>query len=166
MNEPISDIVFVVGLFGLGGWVAWLIARSGRERGRERARRAQVVEARLAELSTAEELAGFLRSSPGRSWLLDTASERGAHVGLLTLLGIGLVALAVGAALFVNSSRLEGAVDPDLVHAAADASWWGTLLVGLGVGALAAAAILTRVARSWGILGGRSEPGGNDAGSQ
>ncbi len=53
---------------------------------------------------------------------------------------------------FRYPARLAGAVDPNETLARADAAWWGTVLVALGVGSLAAWVLIARIGRAWGLF--------------
>jgi hypothetical protein len=156
---PYEETLFILGVLCFGAFVAWLAARVASERARERERRGRFVEAQIEKFSDSREFVAFASSEAGLAWLRADSGETRVRRGLLALVVAGILSLALGAALFVNAVRLAGAVDPNAVLARANADWWGTVLVALGVGLLAASAAIGRVGRAWGLLPPvRSEP--------
>lgn len=151
---PYEEVLFVLGVLSFGAFVAWLAARYATERARERERRARFVEAQIERLGQARDFVEFARSEAGLAWLKADSGETRARRGLVVLAVTGILALALGAALFANAARLQGAADPNDSLARAAAAWWGTILVALGAGSVAAAALVARLGRSWGLLPG------------
>jgi hypothetical protein len=148
---PYEDLLFILGVLASGVLVTWLVLRFASERARERERRGRFVEAQIERLAEAREFVEFARSEAGLTWLRADAGESRVRRGLLVLALVGILALALGGALFVNAARLAPGVDSDAA-ARASAAWWGTVLVALGIGSLVAAAVLARIARSWGLI--------------
>jgi hypothetical protein len=152
---PYEETIFILTILSFGAFVTWLVARYATERARERERRARVVEAQIEKFAEAGDFIAFARSEVGLTWIRADSGETRVARGLLVLALLGILSLALGIALLVNGSWLSGAAD------AATSSWWGTVLVGLGVGSLAALAALDRLARRWGL--GASGSGSRDA---
>jgi hypothetical protein len=153
VNAMVQEIVLMVGVFALVGWLGWLAAQWARERAREQDRRDSVVEAAIVRFAEARELVDFMGSREGREWLRLGLGARSSRTGLLALVVAGIFGCALGGGLLVNALRLHGAVDPNLASGREDAAWWGVVLLAVGVGSLVAAAVLARLGRAWGLLG-------------
>jgi hypothetical protein len=149
---PYEETLFILAVLAFGAFVAWLTARYALERARERDRRGRFVEAQIERFAEARDFVEFARSDAGLAWLRADSGESRVRRGLLVLTLAGILALALGAALFVNAARLSGAVDPNDTRALASAAWWGTILVALGAGSLAASVLMARIGKAWGLL--------------
>lgn len=149
---PYEETLYIALLLGAGAFVAWLIARFASERARERERRNRVVEAQIEKFGDTREFIEFARSGVGQAWLRADSGELRVRRGLLVLIAVGIFFLALGAAYLVKTASLAGAVSPDETVARAGAAWWGTVLAALGLGSLAAAALIARVARAWNLI--------------
>jgi hypothetical protein len=151
---PYEESIYIVAILTFGAFIGWLVARYATERARERERRARVVEAQIEKFAEARDFVAFAQSEAGLAWIRADSGESRVARGLLMLGLAGILSLALGLALLVNSAWLSGAAS------AADVltdKWWGTMLVGLGVASLAAFALLTRIARAWGLGPRRSD---------
>ena len=149
---PYEETLFVMAVLAFGAFVAWLAARFARERARERERRGRFVEAQIEKFAEAREFVEFARSEAGLAWLSADSGESRVLLGLLVLTLAGILFVALGVALLANYARLAGAADPGDMLARADAAWWGTVLVALGVGSLASSALIARIGRAWGLI--------------
>jgi hypothetical protein len=151
---PYEETIYIVAILTFGAFIGWLIARYATERARERERRARVVEAQIEKFAEARDFVAFAQSEAGLAWIRADSGESRVARGLLMLGLAGILSLFLGLALLVNSAWLSRAAS------AADMltdKWWGTMLVGLGVACLAAFALLTRLARAWGLGPPRSD---------
>jgi hypothetical protein len=151
---PYEETLFVLTVLGFGAFVAWLVARYATERARERERRARVVEAQVEKFAEARDFLAFAQSEAGLAWIRADSGESRVARGLLVLGVVGILSLALGGALLVSAGWLSGAAEP---ADALTSRFWGTVLLGLGVGSLAAVALLARLARAWGL--GLARPG-------
>jgi len=159
---PYEETLFIVAILACGAFVAWLLVRFASERARERERRGRIVEAQIERFAEAGDFVAFARSEAGLAWLRADSGEARARRGLLVLILVGILFLALGVAQFVNAARMADAVDPNDVRARDGASWWGTMLVALGVGSLVASFLIARIGKAWGLIpAGRS--GGREA---
>jgi hypothetical protein len=149
---PYEEILFISGVLSFGAFVVWLIFRFAAERARERERRGRFVEAQIERFAEARAFVEFAGSEVGLQWLRADSGEMRVRRGVLSLVLIGVVFVALGAGLFVNAARLASASNPEDLSAAADASWWGTIVGALGAGSLIAAFFIARLARAWGLL--------------
>lgn len=151
---PYEETIYIVAILTFGAFIGWLVARHATERARERERRARVVEAQIEKFAEARDFVAFAQSEAGLAWIRADSGESRVARGLLVLGLVGILSLALGLALLVNSAWLSGAAEPSDVLTD---KWWGTVLVGLGVASLAAFALLTRISRAWGLGPRRSD---------
>jgi hypothetical protein len=155
-----EELFYILGLLATGAFVAALVARYAMARARERDRRGRFVEAQIERLATTKEFVDFAGSAAGLAWLRADSGEARVRRGLLALVGAGILALALGAALLLNAGLWGAGIDPSDALARADANWWGSILLALGGGALVASFVLVRLGRAWGLLplaaGGRA----------
>lgn len=161
---PYEETLFILAVLSFGAFVAWLVARFEAERARERERRGRFVEAQIERFAQARDFVEFARSEAGLAWLRADSGDARARRGLIVLIVAGVLSLALGAALLVNAARLAGAVEAKDALSRANAAWWGTVLVALGVGSVSASAVIARIGRAWGLVpgtrSGRHETGG------
>ncbi|HQQ75923.1 MAG TPA: hypothetical protein PLB01_01090 [Thermoanaerobaculia bacterium] len=149
---PYEETLFILAVLSFGAFVAWLAARHALERARERDRRGRFVEAQIEKFGEARDFVEFARSEAGLAWLRADSGETRARRGLLVLTVVGILAIALGAGLLVNAARLAGAADPNDALSRTNAAWWGTVLVAVGAGSLAASALIARIGRAWGLV--------------
>jgi hypothetical protein len=155
---PYEEILFLAAVLGFAGFIGWLVVRFAAERARERERRARVVEAQIEKFADADEFIAFARSEAGLEWIRADSGERRALRGTMMLGATGAVSFALGLALLAWAAWMSGVAEPEAVL---DGRWWGVVLAGLGVGLLAAMALLLRLARAWGL--GPARPDGRRA---
>jgi hypothetical protein len=149
---PYEETLFIVAVLAAGAFIAWLVARYLTERARERERRSRVVETQIERFAEAREFVEFARSDTGYAWLRADSGEVRVRRGLLLLLVAGLLFACLGGALLVNAARLAGATDPNVLGNRADAQWWGTVWLALGLGSMAASFVIARLGRAWGLV--------------
>lgn len=125
-----EDVLVPLGLFGLSAFVVWV---GVTQRTRRAGLRAEMQTKLLERFSSGQELAEFLETEAGRKFLEDN-SERPSH-GPLRAASSGIVVIAVGIGFLVLTFLVGELVIP------------GTILVALGLGLLAAAALAYRVQR-------------------
>src|SRR5262245_18323706 len=161
MGRDLTNIVVLLGFLAaiVAGW-RYLMNRGRRahEAGR---RRAEMLERLVEKFGSAEELVTFARSSEGRQFLAATDTAAVSQRRILRLFQAGVVLIAVGIALLVNAARM--APEPGVARAGsvAEANWWGTVSLCLGLGLMVIGGISYRLGEKWGLL--NSNGRGQDA---
>lgn len=72
---------------------------------------------------------------------------------LLSLVAAAVALIAVGIAFLINSFAPLPSPDINWVREAQEARWWAVMFLALGIGLGLAAALCSRLARRWGLLG-------------
>lgn len=72
---------------------------------------------------------------------------------LLSLVAAAIALIAVGVAFQINSFAPLPSNDINWIREAQEAQWWAVMFLALGIGLGGAAAVCTRLARRWGLLG-------------
>ena len=163
MGSDLTDIIVLLGfLVAIVAGSRYLVNRGRRvqEAGR---RRAEMLERLVEKFGSAEELVAFARSPEGRQFLAATDTPAVSQRHVLRLFQAGVVLVAMGSALLVNAARTAPGSESTVMGPAAEANWWGTLSLCLGLGLLAIGAISYRLGQRWGLLnsggGSQDRPG-------
>ena len=125
-----EDVLVPLGAFGLAAFVSWVAMT---QRTRRAGLRADMQTKLLERFSSGQELAEFLETEAGKKFL-ESNSERPSHGPLRAAQG-GIVITALGIGFLVLTFLVDELVIP------------GTILLALGFGLLAAAALAQRVQR-------------------
>lgn len=145
--------IIVALLIALGIVAAAIVqVRRHRLRADSAAKKALMV-ARLSErFGSDAEFVAFLQTPEGQLMIEGEYSPAAMGTRLIGLLQAGIVAIFIGLSFLVNSLPPPAGADINLVREADFARWWGIVLLGVGVGLIAASAIGARVAKRWGVL--------------
>jgi hypothetical protein len=142
-----QEVLTVAIVFGMVGWVVWVIANAIR-RGHT-ARAVAELHTRLLDKCTSnQELLSYLESQPGRRFLESTTTSGSNPPGrILNAITAGMIASLSGAAMLI--ARTEEHFDWDgrqfLIV-------FGSVLLAIGVGFLVSAVISYVLCRSWGLF--------------
>ena len=142
-----QEVLTVAIVFGMVGWVTWVIANAIR-RGHT-ARAVADLHSRLLDKCTSnQELLSYLESQPGRRFLESTTTSGSNPSGrILNAVQAGSIAALAGGAMLIV--RTEQRFDWDgrqfLVI-------FGSVLLAIGLGFLVSAAISYVLCRSWGLF--------------
>jgi hypothetical protein len=151
-------LIAVAGQFALVGLIVWIVARRLEQKA---ALRAQLELKLIERFSSAKELEEFLSSEAGRRLFGDHPRRGGTQLGKIVgtvQIGVALLALGIGVLLIAmmggwlawTAAELPGprpAVGRDFILASA------ILILAIGFGLLAAAAVGRRLVRAWALNG-------------
>jgi hypothetical protein len=145
------DVLMFWGLWMGIGWVAW-VAGSTFRRVRTARLQADVQTKLLERFGSSRELLDYLQTGHGQRFLEFVVTERAnPYARILTAAQAGVIMTLLGVAfLFLtNMANVHEAADVLLVL--------GTLVLTLGIGFLASAALSFVLSRSWGLFDQRPE---------
>lgn len=150
-----SILMIVVGLMVITALGATLAIHRGRQRLLEFAlREREKTLARLTErFDGAPEFVEFARSPEAQALFATMDAPAAIARRLLAMTGLGVLLVALSIGLWTTVESFAPGADVNLVNEARDARWWAAISASAGIGLLAAAAVCTRLARRWGIIG-------------
>ncbi len=142
------DIVMLITLPGLFGWIAWVIFSNIR-RYKIARYQAEVHSKLLEKFGGSEELLAYLESDAGKRFLESASIEQGKTNPFGRILGAvqaGVILTLTGVALLFLRSRVPEAAEGFLI--------FGTLAVAIGVGFVLSAGASYALSKSFGLLQG------------
>ncbi len=139
-----EDIVIIPILFGLFGFVTWIIFSSIR-RYKTAKLQAGVQTKLLEKFGSGQELLAYVQSDVGKRFLESLAMEQRTPYGrILGAVQAGVILVLLGIALLFLRGRVSGAEEGFLVS--------GTITLSLGVGFGLSAALSYFLSKSFGLL--------------
>ncbi len=139
-----EDIVILPILFGLFGFVAWIIFTTIR-RYKTAKLQAGVQTKLLEKFGSGQELLAYVQSDAGKRFLESLAMEQRTPYGrILGAVQAGVILVLLGIALLFLRGRVSGAEEGFLVS--------GTITLSLGVGFGLSAALSYFLSKSFGLL--------------
>lgn len=153
-----DDVALLVPIFAITftfGFAAFAVAVGAKTKQKRWEALASVQNRMLERFGSAQEFTEFLKTPEGRSYMLVAVEkgEGGQPARIMASIRWGVVLAVLG----LGFLSLAATVDTDFAIP-------GVLTLSLGVGFLASSLILSRLARSWGMLGHGSEGGAESIG--
>jgi hypothetical protein len=147
----LDDVLMFWGMWMGVGWLGWVLASTFR---RIRSARLQAdLQAKLLDkFGSSRELIDYLATAPGQRFFELVVTERAnPYARILASAQAGVIMTLLGGAFLflMNMATVHEAADVLLVL--------GTLVLTLGIGFLASAALSFALSRSWGLLDARPE---------
>jgi hypothetical protein len=142
-----QEVLTVAIVFGMVGWVTWVIASTIR-RGHTARAVADLHSKLLDKCTSNQELLSYLESQSGRRFLESTTTSGSNPSGrILNAIQAGAIAALAGGAMLIvrTEERLDWDGREFLVI-------FGSLLLAIGLGYLVSAAVSYVLCRSWGLF--------------
>jgi hypothetical protein len=140
------EIPIVAIIFGVFGWIVWVIATNIRRS--KTAREVADLHAKLLDRCAAnQDILRYIESEPGRRFLESaTVGQAAPHTRILNAVQAGAILALAGAAILIVRGIEESMDVRDFL------AFLGAVLAAIGVGFLISAAVSYGLCRSWGLL--------------
>jgi len=146
----IEEVVMMVTVPALAGWVLWLVFRRYQLHVQARMQRTETFNRLIDKFGTAKEFVEFLQTDAGRKLLEDPIAPRVSPMSSVRrFVQSGIILLGLGGALLLNALRLRGETDINYVHEAMGMNYWGTIFLGGGVALMIVAVVSYFLAKRW-----------------
>lgn len=154
-NVPVSDMVVMVCVFALVGWVLYLFFRRYQTSMQVRLQTIESFNRLIEKFGTSKEFVDFVQTDEGKKLINAPAFPPANPLSkVLRFLQAGVLFVIIGVGYWVNGLRLRTQTDPNYVHQMLDSQYWGTLALFVGVGLFVAAAISYIFVRRWNLANG------------
>lgn len=130
----IEEVVMMVTVPALAGWVMWLVFRRYQLHVQARVTRTETFNRLIDKFGTAKEFVEFLQTDAGRKLLEDPIAPPVSRMSSVSrFVQSGIILLGLGSALLLNANRLRGETDINFIREAMSMNYWGTIFLGGGV---------------------------------
>lgn len=154
MSDQMVQAVVMPVLFLCVGWIVWIVA-SNRRRGKVAEVQAQMQAKLFEKFGSSQEMIAYLNSEAGAKFLDSASIEHTKPFGrVLGSVQAGLILFFLGIAmLFVRFTMPSVGWNPiEMAQTAHGFLAFSFLLMALGLGFLASAAVSYRLSKKWGLL--------------
>jgi hypothetical protein len=144
------ETYLAISLVVLAGWIAWLYFQRSRQTVLLEREKMATIGRLVDKFPAHEELLAFLQSNEGRGLFAAQGRKTSVLRTVMRFMQMGSVTAFLGLALLWNAHALHGNTDAHSLQQMDERSYWGTALLGLSGGLLAAGAasyLLVRKAR-------------------
>ena len=146
----IEEVVMMVTVPALAGWVLWLVFRRYQLHVHARLQRTETFNRLIDKFGTAKEFVDFLQTDAGRKVLEDPIAPPVSPMSSVRrFIQGGIVLIALGGALLLNALRLRGETDINFIREAMGMNYWGTIFLGGGVALMIVAAVTYFLGKRW-----------------
>ena len=146
----IEEVVMMVTVPALAGWVLWLVFRRYQLHVQARVQRTETFNRLIDKFGTAKEFVEFLQTDAGRKLLEDPITPRVSPMSSVRrFVQGGIILLGLGSALLLNATRLRGETDINYIREAMGMNYWGTIFLGGGVALMVVALVSYFLAKRW-----------------
>jgi len=158
MDHSLPEAATAIGLVVLICFILYLVFRRYQLTMQAKNNKIDTLNRLLEKFGTAKEFVEFAQSPQGKKLLEEPAAPMSNPLGkVMRFVQAGIVFALIGVADVINGIRLSSATEINFVYERANAYYWGTLALAIGIGLILAGAVTHYLAKQWHLTNGSAK---------
>ena len=158
MDTSMAEAATAIGIAALIGFMLYLGFRRYQIATQARAQKIDALNRLIEKYGTAKEFIEFAQSPQGKKLLEEPAAPMSSPLNrIMRFVQGGIIFVVIGIADVINGLRLGSATEINFVYDRANAYYWGTLAIAIGIGLIIAAAVSYYLAKQWHLTNGATK---------
>lgn len=158
MDNSIPEAAMAIGLVALVGFVFYLGFRRYQIATLFRSQKIESMNRLVEKFGTAGEFIDFAQSQQGKKLLEEPATPMSSPLTkVLRFVQAGILFVVIGVADMINGLRMHSETEINFVYERANAYYWGTLALAIGIGLILAGAVSYYLAKQWHLTNGATK---------